>query len=46
VIARARLPRYPNTLPTVSEEDELYTAWCEVSTIQFIGTVKRQIFNG
>jgi hypothetical protein len=26
VIARARLPRYPNTLPTVSEEDELYTA--------------------
>ena len=36
VIARVRLPRHPNTLPTVSEEDEFYAISCEVSTMHFI----------
>jgi len=37
VIARVRLPRHPNTLPTVSEEDEFYAISCEVSTMHFVG---------
>jgi hypothetical protein len=37
VIARVRLPRHPNTLPTVSEEDEFYAISCEVSTTHFVG---------
>lgn len=36
VIARVRLPRYPNTLPTVSE-DEFYAISCEVPTMRFVG---------
>jgi hypothetical protein len=36
VIARVRLPRHPDTLPTVSEEDELYAIACEVATMQFV----------
>ena len=36
VIARVRLPRHPNTLPTVTKEDELYTVSCEISTMQFL----------
>ncbi|KAJ5348335.1 uncharacterized protein N7506_001588 [Penicillium brevicompactum] len=36
VIARVRLPWHPKTLPTVSEEDELYAISCEVSTMQFV----------
>ena len=37
VIARVRLPRDPDLLPTVSEEDELYSIACEVSTMRFVG---------
>ncbi|KAJ5087000.1 hypothetical protein NUU61_008307 [Penicillium alfredii] len=33
VIARVRLPRYPNTLLTTTDADEHYSALCEVSTI-------------
>ncbi|POR39069.1 Protein kinase-like domain protein [Tolypocladium paradoxum] len=36
VIARVRLPRHPDTLPTVSEEDEFYAIACEVSTMRFV----------
>lgn len=36
VIARVRLPRHPDVLPTVSEEDESYAISCEVSTMQFV----------
>lgn len=37
LIARVRLPRHPNTPPTVSEEDESYAISCEVATMQFVG---------
>lgn len=36
IIARVRLPRHPDTPPTVSDEDELYSIACEVSTIRFV----------
>lgn len=36
VIARVRLPRHPDTVPTVSEEDEFYAIACEVSTMRFV----------
>ncbi|KAM3547293.1 hypothetical protein ARSEF4850_010111 [Beauveria asiatica] len=36
VIARVRLPRHPNTPPTVSEGDELYAIACEVATMKFV----------
>ncbi|KAF4970792.1 hypothetical protein FZEAL_9972, partial [Fusarium zealandicum] len=36
IIARVRLPRHPDTLPTVSEADELYSIACEVSTMRFV----------
>ncbi|KAK8097403.1 hypothetical protein PG984_016542 [Apiospora sp. TS-2023a] len=36
VIARVRLPRHPNSLSTVSEEDERYTVACEVSTMRYV----------
>lgn len=36
VIARVRLPRHPDTLPTVSEEDEFYAIACEVPTMRFV----------
>ncbi|KAJ2892886.1 hypothetical protein MKZ38_009264 [Zalerion maritima] len=36
VIARVRLPRHPNTPPTVTEEDELYAIACEVATMKFV----------
>lgn len=36
VIARVRLPRHPNTLPTVTEDDKLYTVSCEVARMQFV----------
>jgi len=36
VIARVRLPRYPDTPPTISEEDEQYSIAYEVATIAFI----------
>lgn len=40
VIARVRLPRHPNTLPTVCEEDEFYAIACEVATMRFVGPKK------
>ncbi|CRK32678.1 hypothetical protein BN1723_016301 [Verticillium longisporum] len=36
VIARVRLPRHPDILSTVTEEDENYSIACEVSTMQFV----------
>lgn len=36
VIARVRLPRHPDTPSTISEEDELYSIACEVSTMQLV----------
>ncbi|KAK7923671.1 hypothetical protein PG985_007742 [Apiospora marii] len=36
VIARVRLPRHPNSLSTVSEEDERYALACEVATMRFV----------
>jgi len=36
VIARVRLPRHPDTLPTMSEEDEQYSIACEVATMAFV----------
>ncbi|KAF4510955.1 hypothetical protein G6O67_002799 [Ophiocordyceps sinensis] len=37
VIARVRLPRHPDSLSTISEEDEFYAISCEVSTMRFVG---------
>ncbi|KAK3384498.1 hypothetical protein B0T24DRAFT_515081 [Lasiosphaeria ovina] len=36
VIARVRLPRHPDTPPTISEEDEQYSIACEVATMAFV----------
>ncbi|KAM6506820.1 hypothetical protein FALCPG4_018643 [Fusarium falciforme] len=36
IIARVRLPRHPDTLPTVNETDEQYSIACEVSTMRFV----------
>jgi len=36
VIARVRLPLHPDTLPTISEEDEQYSIACEVATMAFV----------
>lgn len=36
VIARVRLPRHPDTPPTISEEDEQYSVACEVATMAFV----------
>ena len=36
VIARVRLPRYPNIPATVTEKDEAYAIACEVTTMQFV----------
>ena len=36
IIARVRLPRHPDTLPTVNEKDEQYSIACEVSTMRFV----------
>ncbi|GAB0139139.1 hypothetical protein EsDP_00007353 [Epichloe bromicola] len=37
MIARVRLLRHPDSLSTISEEDELYAIACEVSTMRFVG---------
>lgn len=36
IIARVRLPRHPDTPPTVNEKDEQYSMSCEVSTMRFV----------
>lgn len=36
VIARVRLPRHPDTPPTVSEEDEQYSIAYEIATMTFV----------
>lgn len=36
IIARVRLPRHPDTLPTVNEKDEQYSIACEISTMRFV----------
>lgn len=36
IIARVRLPRHPNTISAVSEEDEIYSLECEVSTMRYV----------
>ena len=37
VIARVRLPRHPDLLLAVRDEDELNSIACEVSTMRFVG---------
>ncbi|KAL9087049.1 MAG: hypothetical protein Q9165_006877 [Trypethelium subeluteriae] len=37
IIARARLPRHPDTPSTVAVEDESYAMQCEVATMEFLG---------
>jgi hypothetical protein len=36
IIARVRLPRHPNTLVAVTEEDEQYAIECEIATMEFV----------
>lgn len=36
IIARVRLPRHPEALPTLKDEDEEYSIACEVSTMHFV----------
>ncbi|KAH8650410.1 hypothetical protein BGZ61DRAFT_487868 [Ilyonectria robusta] len=36
IIARVRLPRHPDTLPTVNEKNEQYSIACKVSTMYFV----------
>ncbi|PNY24501.1 Uncharacterized protein TCAP_05563 [Tolypocladium capitatum] len=36
-IARVRLPRHPDTPPSVNVEDEAYATRCEIATMQFVG---------
>lgn len=36
VIARVRLPRYPNAPATVTKEDEAYAIVCKVTTMKFV----------
>ncbi|KAK0609564.1 hypothetical protein B0T17DRAFT_621611 [Bombardia bombarda] len=36
VIARVRLPRHPDTAPTISQADEEYAIACEVATMNFV----------